>query len=152
MKRILTLAFSMMMVIAVMAADKATAYFTVTPGMTCQNCENKIKTNLRYEKGVKEIATSLSDQLVTVTYDPAKTSPETLAAAFKKIGYTATATTPVPKAGCNKAQGCKKAESGCCKKAEGGCKKAQGGCCKKAEGAEKKCDKAQKQCGSTCKK
>ena len=41
MKRILTLAFSMMMVIAVMAADKATAYFTVTPGMTCQNCENK---------------------------------------------------------------------------------------------------------------
>ena len=38
MKRILTLAFSMMMVIAVMAADKATSYFTVAPGMTCQNC------------------------------------------------------------------------------------------------------------------
>lgn len=70
-------------------AKTVTASFTVNPGMSCQNCENKIKTNLRFEKGVKKIATSLSDQLVTITYDDEKTSTSNLIGAFKKIGYTA---------------------------------------------------------------
>ena len=70
-------------------AKTVTSSFTVTPGMSCQNCENKIKTNLRFEKGVKKIDTSLADQLVTITYDDAKTSTSNLIGAFKKIGYTA---------------------------------------------------------------
>lgn len=70
-------------------AKTVTSSFTVNPGMSCQNCENKIKSNLRFEKGVKKITTSLSDQLVTVTYDDEKTSDANLIGAFKKIGYTA---------------------------------------------------------------
>lgn len=70
--------------------ESATATFTVQPNMTCANCENKIKTNLRYEKGVTDISTSLQGQTVTITYDPARTTPATLVLAFKKIGYTAT--------------------------------------------------------------
>lgn len=64
--------------------------FTVVPTMTCQNCENKIKTNMRFEKGVKGIVTDIKGAIITVTYNPDETTPEKLAAAFKKIGYTAT--------------------------------------------------------------
>lgn len=71
------------------AAEAVVAVFAVNPPMSCQNCENKIKSNLRYEKGVKKIVTSIKDQKVTVTYDPAKTSPEKLISGFSKIGYEA---------------------------------------------------------------
>lgn len=88
-------AFLMMLVAvpAFMSAkdnNKATVVFTVSPKMTCQNCENKIKSNLRFEKGVSSIVTNLKEQTVTITYNPAKVSPERLTEAFKKIGYAAT--------------------------------------------------------------
>lgn len=70
-------------------AKQATAVFTLTPKMTCQNCENKIKTNIRFEKGVNDIRTSIKDQTVTIKYNPKATNEEKLAAAFKKIGYQA---------------------------------------------------------------
>lgn len=41
------------------APEKAVAVFKLTPRMTCSNCENKIKSNLRFEKGVSEIVTDL---------------------------------------------------------------------------------------------
>ncbi|MCM1349031.1 MAG: heavy-metal-associated domain-containing protein [Firmicutes bacterium] len=124
MKRLFTLTFAIAMAITVMAAEKATAYFTVTPGMSCENCENKIKTNLRYEKGVKEISTSLADQIVTVTYDPAKTNTDKLVESFKKIGYTASTVT-APKGNkhnCAKAHDCKNKKEGKCS--------GNGACCK----------------------
>ena len=52
----------------------------------CQNCEEKIKGNMRFEKGVVKIETDREKQTVTITYDPAKTNVETLQAAMKKIG------------------------------------------------------------------
>lgn len=76
------------------AAEKAStdsiAVFTPVPKMSCQNCENKIKQNIRFERGVKEIATSLKDQTITIRFNPAKTSTPSLTTAFKKIGYTVT--------------------------------------------------------------
>ena len=88
-------AFLMMLVAvpAFMSAkdnNKATVVFTVSPKMTCQNCENKIKSNLLLAKGVSSIVTNLKEQTVTITYNPAKVSPERLTEAFKKIGYAAT--------------------------------------------------------------
>lgn len=71
------------------AASPVEAIFSVQPRMHCQNCENKIKSNLRFEKGVKGVETSIPDQKVTIKYDPDKTSEETLAKALKKIGYKA---------------------------------------------------------------
>ena len=38
-------------------------------------------------KGVKKIVPSVPDQTVTIVFDPRKTNYETIAAAFKKIGY-----------------------------------------------------------------
>ena len=60
---------------------------TPTPQMHCENCENKIKSNMRFEKGVVKIETSLKEQTVTITYHERKTTPEQLQAAMKKIGY-----------------------------------------------------------------
>ena len=60
---------------------------TPTPQMHCQNCENKIKNNMRFEKGVKKIETNLERQEVTITYDAKKNSVAGLQAGMKKIGY-----------------------------------------------------------------
>ncbi|MCM1291978.1 MAG: cation transporter [Bacteroides sp.] len=112
----------------------STAVFTVSPAMTCQNCENKIKSNLRYEKGVKSIATDLQKQTVTVTYDPAKTTESNIAKAFGKIGYEATLCT---------GEACGKPAdkpAGCCGKQGGegkGCGKAEGQHCGKCKGHNK---------------
>ena len=75
-------------------AQKATVVFNVQPEMHCQNCENKIKTNLRFEKGVSEIKTDIKAKTVTIVYDTRKTDPEKLAKAFEKIGYKATEARP----------------------------------------------------------
>lgn len=60
---------------------------TPTPAMHCENCENKIKSNMRFEKGVKKVETSLERQKVSITYDAKKNNVEGLQAAMKKIGY-----------------------------------------------------------------
>lgn len=90
MKSIVILFAAVLLACGVMAADTKTAVFTVAPEMVCHNCETKIKNNLRFEKGVKRIVTSIPDKTVTIEYDPGKTNPETVAKGFKKIGYTAT--------------------------------------------------------------
>lgn len=87
-----------------------TVILSVNPPMSCQNCENKIKSNLRFEKGVTNIATSLENQSVTVTFNPEKTDKSKIVAAFKKIGYTATEKTV------NTATKC---VNGCCQPAKG---------------------------------
>lgn len=48
--------------------------FTTTPQMHCAVCENKIKNNLRFEKGIKNIETSVPNQTVTVKYNADKTT------------------------------------------------------------------------------
>lgn len=143
MKRIFSLFATLMVTMAVMAADYVSVNFTVSPQMTCQNCENKIKTNIRYEKGVKQIETSLSDQIVTIKYDAAKTNPEKIADAFKKIGYTATVVSG--NAACAAKQGCGKSAKGCC--GSGKDCKGQKHCGEKKECGEKKHCGEKKECG-----
>lgn len=60
---------------------------TPTPQMHCESCENKIKKNMRFEKGVKKVETDLKSQHVTITYDPGKNNVEGLRQGMKKIGY-----------------------------------------------------------------
>lgn len=72
------------------SAKLVTVKLALNPGMNCENCENRIKSNLRFEKGVKKIATSLADQVVTITYDDQKTTQANLIKTLKKFGYSAT--------------------------------------------------------------
>ena len=51
-----------------------TVFFTTTPQMHCVACENKIKNNLRFEKGIKNIETSVPNQTVIVKYNADKTT------------------------------------------------------------------------------
>lgn len=111
MKKVFTTLLFIMAVVLACAAktEPAKVVFAVQPAMTCQNCENKIKTNIRYEKGVSDIVTDLKTQTVTVTYDPAKTTPAKLTEAFKKIGYTVTVAQPAcppAAASCGSCGGC----------------------------------------------
>lgn len=84
-----------MLVVAAMtvsAKDIKKVVFTTTPQMHCVNCENRIKGNLKFEKGVKKIETNVSEQKVWVTYDADKTTVEKLQKGFEKFGYKARVT------------------------------------------------------------
>ena len=86
MKQILLVILSALMLMGA-GKDLRVLVMTPTPQMHCENCENKIKKNLRFEKGVVKIETSVADQTVAVTYDPSKTDVKKLQAAMKQIGY-----------------------------------------------------------------
>ncbi len=102
--------------LACTAKDIKTVVLNTAPEMHCSSCENKIKSNIRFEKGVKDIVTNLADKTVTVTYDADKTDVDKIIEGFKKIDYVATIATP-------RAEGAPQAEQkkgGCC--GSGGCK------------------------------
>lgn len=108
------------------AKEIKTVVFTMQPEMECANCENKIKDNLRFEKGVKDIATDIENQEVTITYDADKTSPESFVKAFGKMGYRVE---EVKKQECMKKVCCKK-DADCCKaKKDAVCTGKKEGCC-----------------------
>ena len=64
-----------------------TLVVTTLPQMRCQNCEKKIKSNIRFVKGTRKIDTSVDEQKVTIVYDSKKADYDDFVAAFRKIGY-----------------------------------------------------------------
>lgn len=76
-------------------AKNDTLRLTTTPQMHCAGCENKIKENIRFVKGVKKIETSVPQQTVTIVYDSRKATMADFTTAFSKIGYEIK-----PKGGC----------------------------------------------------
>ncbi|MBR6843521.1 MAG: heavy-metal-associated domain-containing protein [Bacteroidales bacterium] len=77
--------------------DLRVLVMTPTPQMHCASCENKIKGNLRFEKGIVDIETNVKEQTVTVTYDARKTDVAKLQSAMKKIGYDTKVVSDQPK-------------------------------------------------------
>jgi copper chaperone CopZ len=55
----------------------------------CEQCKKRLESNLIYEKGIKFVKLNLDDKVLTVDYNPNKTSPEKIKAAISKIGYDA---------------------------------------------------------------
>jgi len=72
------------------AKDIKVLVVKTNPEMKCENCEAKIKGNVRFVSGVKRIDTNCSANLVTITYDADKTDEKKIQAAFSKIGYKTT--------------------------------------------------------------
>ena len=87
MKKIMICCMVLVGTMTLYAKDIRQYVVTTSPRMSCQNCENKIKGNLRFEKGVKKVETNLKDQVVTVTYDAEKTDEAKLSEAFGKLNY-----------------------------------------------------------------
>ena len=89
-KKTLLLGLGILLSMSISAKNIKTVVVTTQPQMHCENCEKKIKGNLRFEKGVKKIETNISKQQVTITYDADKTKQETIIKGFDKFGYKAT--------------------------------------------------------------
>jgi len=90
MKKYFVLAIMALAATGMYAETLKTVVFTPTPKLTCQNCEKKVKTNIRFVKGTKTIETSVPNNTVTITYDADKATIADYEAAFKKIGRPVT--------------------------------------------------------------
>ncbi len=90
MRKVLVLSAMMLTTVVTLAKDIKTVVVTTNPEMHCENCEKKIKGNLRFEKGVKSIKTDLKTKTVTIEYDADKTNVSNIIKGFKKIKYEAT--------------------------------------------------------------
>ena len=94
MKRIILLAVAALVTLSAVAASpekvkkvKEVKEVTFSVHLHCENCVKKVQENISFEKGVKGLDICQGHQTVTVKYDPAKTSEETLKAAIEKLGY-----------------------------------------------------------------
>ena len=83
-----TCVVALLSVAAVLAKDIRVVVFKVSQ-MLCEKCEKKVKDNMRFEKGLKDIATEVKTKLVTITYDAEKTNVKNLQAGFNKFNYEA---------------------------------------------------------------
>ena len=90
MKKIFILSAMMLTAMVTLAKDIKTVVVTTNPEMHCESCEKKIKGNLRFEKGIKNIITDLKTKTVTIEYDADKTNVQNIIKGFKKIKYEAT--------------------------------------------------------------
>ncbi|MDL2304772.1 heavy-metal-associated domain-containing protein [Bacteroides sp. OttesenSCG-928-D19] len=75
-------------VTTVFAKDIRTVVFKVNQ-MECENCERKVRNNIKFEKGLKKIETDLEKKTVTITYDADKTTIENIQSGFEKFHYKA---------------------------------------------------------------
>ena len=89
MKKVFILSAMMLTAMVTLAKDIKTVVVTTNPEMHCENCENKIKGNLRFEKGIKNIITDLKTKTVTIEYDADKTNVQNIIKGFEKIKYEA---------------------------------------------------------------
>lgn len=99
-KRFMVLALMLCVFTFSWAKDIKTVVLKTTPEMHCANCEKKIKENIRFVKGVKDIITSLKDKTVTVKYDADKTTVEDIVNGFGEIGYKARVVLPMSEVEC----------------------------------------------------
>lgn len=74
----------------------------------CGMCEERIETNMAYEKGVKSVELDDETKIVTIVYKTAKTDPDKLRKAISKIGYDADDVEADPKAYAKLPACCKK--------------------------------------------
>lgn len=94
MKNIITIAIAAIMALSFASVDasaqkKQLQEVTFSCNLHCNSCVNKVKENISFEKGVKDLKVSLDEQSIYVKFDPSKTSVEKLQNAIGKLGYDA---------------------------------------------------------------
>lgn len=57
--------------------------------LDCENCAKKIKENVSFEKGVKDLSVNVADKTVEIKFDEAKNDTLALRKAINKLGYKA---------------------------------------------------------------
>ena len=75
-----TCVVALLSVTVVLAKDIRVVVFKVSQ-MHCEKCEKKVKDNMRFEKGLKDISTEVKTKMVTIV--------KKLQAGFNKFSYEA---------------------------------------------------------------
>ncbi len=70
-------------------AEPAKTTLTIK-GMTCEGCVASVKVRLKRTEGVMAYEVSLARGEAEVSYDPARTDPEKIAASVSRTGFEAT--------------------------------------------------------------
>lgn len=91
MKKILVLIVSVLLVANAYAGNKKKNVSEVTfkVEMDCQSCVNKIKKNIPFEKGVRDLEVNFEAQTVKIKYRDDKTSKDKLIMVFEKMKFKA---------------------------------------------------------------
>ena len=58
----------------------------------CESCKKTLEESLSFEKGIKKSSLDLTTKIITVIYNPSKTSAEKIRTAISKTGYDADST------------------------------------------------------------
>jgi cation transport ATPase len=90
------------------AQDPNTAEIKIKTSATCDMCKTTIEKYMAFEKGVKKSNLDVATKILTVTYNPKKTTPEKLRIAVTKSGYDADDLKADPKAYSKLEDCCKK--------------------------------------------
>lgn len=72
-------------VVAAPKAEKKIATVVFTTDLDCQHCAQKVLNTIPYEKGIKDVQVDVPTKSVTVKFDEAKNSIESLTKAFESI-------------------------------------------------------------------
>lgn len=74
---------------SVKAQDATTAELKVKTSAVCGMCKETIEKFMAFEKGIKKSSLDVDSKILTVTYNPQKTTPEKIRLAVSKSGYDA---------------------------------------------------------------
>ena len=89
MKKLLTFLIVVLMGMTVFAQKAETQTITIQTNGTCEHCKKVMMENVPQWKGVEKCTYDLKTAKITITYQPQKTSPETLRTAISQLGYDA---------------------------------------------------------------
>ena len=91
MKKIMMILAALAMVAGVATAapkqkaEKKIATVVFTTDLDCHHCAQKVLNTIPYEKGIKDVQVDVPTKTVTVKFDEAKNSVESLTKAFESI-------------------------------------------------------------------
>ena len=70
-------------------AKKGTETVQFKTSAVCDMCKKRLEKSMAYEKGVQAANLDVPSKVLTVSYNPAKTTPQALRTAVQKTGYDA---------------------------------------------------------------
>ena len=71
------------------AQELTTAELKIKTSAVCGMCKETMEKHMAFEKGVKKSSLDVESKILTVTYNPQRTTPEKLRKAVSKSGYDA---------------------------------------------------------------
>ncbi len=95
---------------SVTAQNASSAELKIKTSSICTMCKKTIEKHLATEKGISKSSLDVDTKILTVNYDPKKTTPEKIRLAVSKSGYDADEVKADPKA-YDKLAGCCKKEN-----------------------------------------